>query len=65
MKQLLVLNNDLPQVLQDLISVHNVEHRQKMNNVLRELTTHKPFMVLMCECYDIGIIDVTLYSCMF
>ena len=61
MKQLLLLINSLPQVLQDLISEYNVEHRPKMKNVLRELTSEEPHSQI-CEGCDIGKIGVVLYS---
>jgi hypothetical protein len=62
MERLFVLIDALPQVLQDLISEYNVEHRPKMKNVLRELTKNEPY-TLICEGCDIGKIGVVLYSC--
>jgi hypothetical protein len=61
MERLLLLINSLPNVLQDLISEYNVEHRPKMKNVLRELTMNKPYTSI-CEGCDIGKIGITLYS---
>ena len=61
MKRLLLLINSLPNVLQDLSSEYNVEHRVKMKNVLSELTEDKPY-TLICEGCDIGKIGITLYS---
>lgn len=61
-EKLLVLINALPQVLQDLISEYNVEHRPKMKNILRELTMNEPYSFI-CEGCDIGKISTTtLYS---
>ena len=61
MKQLFLLINSLPHVLQDLISEYNVEHRLNMKNVLNELTNNKPY-TLICEGCNIGKIGITLYS---
>ena len=61
MERLLLLINSLPNVLQDLISEYNVEHRQKMKNVLRQLTINEPY-TLICQGCDIGKIGITLYS---
>lgn len=60
MEQSLLINS-LPQVLQDLISEYNVEHRLKMKNVFSELTEYKPY-ILKCEGCDIGKIGIVLYS---
>lgn len=61
MEQLLLLIDSLPQVLQDLISEYNVEHRPKMKNVLSEITNYEPY-TLICEGCDIGKIGIKLYS---
>jgi len=61
MERLLLLINSLPQVLQDLISEYNVEHRPKMKNVLSELMKYEP-QTLICEGCVIGKIGITLHS---
>jgi hypothetical protein len=61
MKRLLLLIKSLPQVLQDLISEYNVEHRPKMKNVLSKLTENEIHRDI-CEGCDIGKIGITLYS---
>ena len=53
--------NSLSEVLQDLISEYNLEHRQKMKIILSELTKYEPY-TLICEGCDIGKIGITLYS---
>ena len=60
-KQLSLLINTLPHILQIVISEYNVEHRQKMKNVLSELTEYTPY-TLICEGCDIGKIGIVLYS---
>jgi len=61
MKRLLLLIESLPHVLQDLINEYNVEHRQKMRNILSELTEYEPY-TLICEGCKKGKIGITLYS---
>jgi len=54
----LLLINSLPQVLQNLISEYNVEHRPKMKKVLIDLTKYKQERKI-CESCDIGKIGIT------
>ena len=61
MEQILLLINGLPNELQILISEYNVQHRPKMNFVLRELTMYEPY-TLVCEGCGIAKIAICHYS---
>jgi hypothetical protein len=61
MKQLYLLINSLPLVLQDLINEFNIEHRPKMKYVLNELLENEPY-TLICKGCNIYKIGITLYS---